>query len=77
MDIESLLGGGGSGLVASIVAAFGFNRRLKYVESCKQEKSLCEERHKGTDKRLDRIEQTQHDIFSEIKDLNDYVRNRK
>jgi len=77
MDLESLLGGGGSGLVASIVAAFGFNRRLKNVESCKQEKTLCEQIHKGTDQRLDRIEQTQHDIFSELKDMNDYVRNRK
>jgi len=70
MDIESLGGGAGAGFLTAILTAFGINKRVGNLEDCKQDKAVCVEVHKGTEQRLERIE-------DKIDSLNDYLRNHK
>jgi len=68
MNWESMGYGAGAGFVASLMAFFGWNRRLNKIEDFKQDKTVCEVIHKGTEQRLERIE-------GKLDDLNDYLRN--
>jgi len=53
MNIESMLSGGGGGLIASLGLIFGFHRRLsshkealKMLQESKVDTKLCDEKHK-------------------------------
>ena len=56
IDMETLIGGGGSGFVAAILTALGINTRLKKLEETKLDCKVYEESHDATLKTLDRIE---------------------
>jgi hypothetical protein len=56
LDYESLGGGAGAGILGSILAVFGFHRRLTRLEDCKQNKAVCESIHEVMDKRLETLQ---------------------
>ena len=56
MDLESIGGGLGGGILIGILTALGINRRVGRIEDYKQDKTVCEAIHKGSEQRLERIE---------------------
>lgn len=56
LDLESLGGGAGAGMFGSVLAVFGFHRRLNRLEDCKQNKAVCEALHDSIDKHLEIIQ---------------------
>jgi len=76
-DLETLGIGTGGGLIGAVLGVLGINRRMNNIEKQKQDKSLCEAIHKGIDIQLVDIKESQKAIFEQIKDINDYLRNRK
>jgi len=53
MNIESLLSGGSSGLLAAVAAVFGLHKRLsshkealKILQDTKVDSKICDEKHK-------------------------------
>ncbi len=77
MDIESLGGGAGAGLIGTILTVFGFGRRVNKLEDNKQEKSVCDAIHKGTDGKIDVLLEGQKLIFVKIDAINEYLRNQR
>ena len=77
MNIESLIGGGGTGIIGAILVAFGFSRRVSKIEENKQDKSVCEATHKGNDEKFNIIIEGQNKIWERLDSLNDYVRNQR
>jgi len=47
LDLESLGGGAGAGILGTVLAAIGFHRRLNRVEDGKQDKPVCGSLHEG------------------------------
>ncbi len=47
IDLESLGGGAGAGLLGTLFGLFGINRRLDRVEESKQDINVCDERWKA------------------------------
>lgn len=76
-DIESIGSGGMAGLVGAILGVFGINRRINNIEEKKQDKTLCESIHKGTDDKFTVLIDGQSRLFERIDALNDYLRNGK
>jgi len=56
LDYEALGGGAGGGLIGSLMALFGFNRRLNRLECEMQNKIVCHALHESIDKRLESIQ---------------------
>jgi len=56
LDFESLGGGAGAGILGSILAFLGFNRRLNRLEDEKQNKTVCNALHESIDKRLETLQ---------------------
>ena len=77
MDLESLGGGAGTGIIGAILVAFGFGRRVKNLEETKQSRNVCEAIHEGVNGRLNTIIEGQTKIWERLDNLNDYVRNQK
>lgn len=76
-DLESLSGGGISGLFIGILTAIGIKSRVDKLEDKKQDKSVCESIHKSIDEKFDRLIKGQDKIWERLDDLNDYLRNKK
>lgn len=62
MNLESLLGGGGTGFLVAIGTFFGFHKRLnvhkealKKLQEEKVEIKFCDERHKLVEKTYDEV----------------------
>ena len=77
MDIESIGGGAGAGLIGAILGVFGINRRVNKIEESKQDKSFCDLMHKGIDTKFSDIRESQKAIFEQIKSINEYLRDGK
>lgn len=69
MDLESLGGGVGSGLIGTILGLLGFskiqNRRIDKLEDNKQDKFACIPTHKGIEDKFNTIISS----VNEIKDV--------
>ncbi len=76
-DIESIGTGAGAGLIGAILGILGINRRINKVEDQKQDKSLCENIHKGADEKFTILIEGQKRVFERLDTLNDYLRNGK
>ncbi len=84
MDIESIGGGVGAGLIGAILGVFGINRRVSKIEEQKQDKSACIPIHKGIDEKFlimvdiqREIKEDQRTIRERIDSINDHLRNGK
>lgn len=77
MDIESLGGGAGAGLIGAILGVLGINRRMSNLEKCKQDKSVCNAIHKSDDDKFEILIKGQDKIFERLDNMNDYLRNNK
>lgn len=56
LDLESLGGGAGAGILGSILAVFGFHRRMNRLEDEKQNRTVCNALHESIDKRLETLQ---------------------
>jgi hypothetical protein len=56
LDLESLGGGAGAGILGSILAVFGFHRRMNRLEEEKQNRTVCNALHESIDKRLETLQ---------------------
>lgn len=77
MNIESLLGGGGTGIIGAILVAFGFSRRVNKLEDGKLDKDVFVEFRKNADEKFNTIIEGQSKIWERLDSLNDYVRNQR
>ena len=77
MDIESLGGGAGTGIIGAILVAFGFSRRVSKIEEGKQGKSVCDALHKGIDEKFTILVDGQKAIWERLDSLNDFLRNQR
>jgi len=77
MDIESLGGGAGTGLIGAFLGYLGFSRRLNKLEDCKQDKSVCNVAHENIRNTFDDIKEDTRKIFDKIDDINRFLRNPK
>ena len=77
MNIESLLGGGGTGIIGAILVAFGFNSRVNKIEDSKQDKSVCNAVHKSIDDKFNVLIEGQGELFDKVDRMNEYLRNGK
>ena len=75
IDFESLGGGAGTGLLASILGYLGFSRRLNKLEDCKQEKAVCNVTHQNIKNTFDDIKEDTRKIFDKLDDINRFLRN--
>jgi len=76
MDIESLGGGAGTGIIGAILVAFGFSRRVSKLEDGKLNKDVFVEFRKNVDDKFNTIIEGQSKIWDRLDSLNDYVRNK-
>lgn len=83
-DLESLGGGFGSGLIATIAGLLGINRKINRLEDAKQEKGICDAIHKSIDDKFcdiaemrKEIKTGQEKIWERLDNLNDYMRDRR
>jgi hypothetical protein len=56
LDLESLGGGAGAGILGSILAVFGFHRRMNRLEDEKQNRTVCNALHESIGKRLETLQ---------------------
>jgi hypothetical protein len=66
IDLESILSGGGTGFIAAILTALGFNRRLTKMEDSLDKKVDChvhENISGGIKQSLERIEGRLDDLY--------------
>jgi hypothetical protein len=77
LDLESLGGGAGAGLIGAILGIFGINRRINKIEDCKQDKSVCEATHKSIDEKFTILIDGQSKLFDKVDSINEYLRNQK
>ncbi len=77
MDLESLGGGAGAGLIGTILGILGINRRVSKIEKDKQDRVVCDALHKSTDDKFDILINGQEKIFNRLDNLNDYLRDHK
>lgn len=84
MDIESIGGGFGSGLIGAIAGLLGMNRKINKLEEDKRSKVVCETIHKGVDDKFETIVTTLKEIkegqcrtWERLDNLNDYMRDRR
>jgi len=77
LDLESLGGGFGTGLIGTILGVLGITRRMNKLEENKQEKSVCEIIHKSANEKFEAIIKGQERLFEKVDDLNSYLRNRR
>lgn len=77
MDIESLGGGFGTGLIGAILGVLGINRKVNKLEDDKQDKSVCDSTHKGIEDKFKTLVEGQKYLIERVDKLNDYVRNGK
>ena len=77
MDLESLGGGGISGLFIGILTAIGLKSRINKLEDKKQDRSVCDAIHKSIDEKFERLIIGQDKVWQRLDSLNDYIRNKK
>lgn len=77
MDLESIAGGGGAGIIGTILVAIGFGRRLNKVEDDKQDKTVCTATHEFIKTQFTDLKEGQKEIFEQLKGINHTLRNSK
>ena len=77
MDLESLGGGAGAGLIGAILGVLGINRRVNKLENAKQDKSICDSVHKGIDDKFKILVEGQKYVIERLDKLNEYIRNHR
>ena len=77
MDLESLGGGAGAGLIGAILGVLGINRRVNKLEDAKQDKSICDSVHKGIDDKFKILVEGQKYVIERLDKLNEYIRNHR
>jgi hypothetical protein len=77
MDLESLGGGAGAGLIGTILGILGINRRVSKIEKDKQDKVVCDALHKSADDKFNVLIKGQEKLFDKLDNLNVYLRNHK
>ncbi len=77
MDLESLGGGAGAGIIGAILGAFGISRRVSKIEKDKQDKIVCDTLHKSVDDKFNILIKGQEKLSDKFDDLNNYMRDHK
>ena len=77
MDLNSVgfgaIGGLFTGFAVNVLSAIGLKKRVDIMDRDKQDKSLCEERHKV----VAGLERDVQYIRSRVDEINDHLRNQK
>jgi hypothetical protein len=73
IDLESLGGGAGAGILGSILGLLGFHRRLNSLEKGKQSRAVCSALHESMDKRLETLQNS----IDHLTDRIDFLINRR
>ena len=76
-DLESLGGGGISGLFIGIITALGLKGKIDKLDDKKLDKSVFEVVSKSFDEKFTVLINGQSKLFDKIDGINDYLRNQK
>ena len=76
-DIESMGGGGITGLFIGILTAFGLKSKVDKLDDKKQDKSVCDAVHKSIDDKFTILINGQTKLFDKVDGINNYLRNGK
>jgi len=76
-DLESMGGGGISGLFIGIVTALGLKGKVDKLDDKKQDKTVCDAVHKSIDDKFGILIEGQGKLFDKVDKINDFLRNGK
>ena len=76
MNLESLGGGAIAGFFIAALSALGISRKINRLEETKQDKEVAVALQKGIDSKFENIVEIQKEIKTELRDLNNYLRNK-
>ena len=76
-DLESIGGGGISGIFIGIITALGLKSKVDKLDDKKQEKSVCGVVHKSIDEKFNILIEGQGKLFDKFDKMNEYLRNGK
>ena len=77
MDLESLGGAAGAGIIGAILGVFGINRRVGKIEKDKQDKTVCDALHKSADDKFNTLIKGQEKLSDKFDNLNVYLRDHR
>ena len=75
-DLESMGGGGISGIFIGILTTIGLKSRVDKLEEKKLNKDVFVEFRKNVDEKFDRLIIGQDKVWERLNALNDYIRNK-
>jgi len=76
-DLESLGGGGISGLFIGIITALGLKSKVDKLDDKKLDKEVFRDVQKSIDEKFTILVDGQKRVFERLDNLNDYLRNQK
>jgi len=76
-DLESMGGGGISGLFIGIITALGLKSKVDKLDEKKLDKEVFRDVQKSIDEKFTILVDGQKRVFERLDNLNDYLRNQK
>lgn len=76
-DLESLGGGGITGLFIGIITALGLKSKVDKLDEKKQDTKTCDAIHKSIDDKFGILIDGQSKLFDKVDGINEYLRNGK